>query len=1057
MKFLSIFQEKKKFNLIIENPEMLLDKNLFKTGSEKTKTSFKLEQIKIKNGTLVFKIDKATFKINKLNLTSIRNEDKIIYYVKAPFLEAELPIQSDMVKFHGRFTGKLYQQNRIIEISSANWKTDFFNLKVSGMIAGDNGLGLTIGFSGNPQNILYPVLKEFNLSGFISSRLNVLKKQGEEIKINGRFKSKSFYIGKEKFSNLKGEINWNSFDKRINLKSYLQTGKTRSFVRVNTEGSKTFIKAKNFPAPKTGKLVSIYNSIPIAGMIETGSIEINKEKIQGELLLKKTKDSKDEFNIDGLIDFVLKKKDKITSFKSERLKTEFGDLAIEGKFNSINKELEITAKAKISEMSGLNKYSNHFIELDLSRWNLKHGTGYFTLGLEKKEHLKFNAEFLGKDFFINDKTIDSLSLSLNKKNELIMGNIVISDKALRTSGIITIDNGKTIFDFTKINGQSEKIFKILDIPSPTIGNIYGNCKYVYKKGKKNPFISGQIKSKELLLADFKFLELSCSFESDTSNLFLRDIDYIFMNGRGNANVYFDFLNLKYNISGKVLELDISQVYNELSGRGKLTFSGNGKFFIDPINLKYNFSDISYYKNRKFSFTGESKIFTDFNNFNLSSDGVIHNSNFKSKFLFNFNKKKEQYNGNYSFNIEDIDLIMPWENNIGKISIKGRLHTDINNNIINTGIANFKGSTIAIPDFSHAIKDYSGFITYNNSRFTLESLTGTLGGGRVNLSGYVFLKEQGVDKAQLNLTGDRMKIFPMNRTQFDMNADLSINYLNEQLSLDGNINVISGIWEREIDEGISFYTSSKLSPARANIVKNMQFDLRIYGKKNIKMTNSFGSIAGSFDLTLKGTPETPIILGVMEGKTGEIYFSNSKFRLTKAKLLFNNKLENNPEIIMNSEAFIKNYMIQFNIKGTAEKPIPEFKASPTLPKQEILALISLGELFEKQSSVEFSSQIGSTYLLSNALTDKIQKRAKKFGIDLLRIDTSLSKFSTDNSPRLTVGTAVLKDMLIVYSTNITGLRREVVYFQYQLSPTISLIGMRNEDARFSVDIRFRKKD
>ena len=302
----------------------------------------------------------------------------------------------------------------------------------------------------------------------------------------------------------------------------------------------------------------------------------------------------------------------------------------------------------------------------------------------------------------------------------------------------------------------------------------------------------------------------------------------------------------------------------------------------------------------------------------------------------------------------------------------------------------------------------------------------------------------------------MNVFPMNRTQFNLNADLSLKYSDEKLSLDGNINALSGTWEREIDEGISFYTSSKLSHERAEIFNNMEFNLKISGRKNIQMNNTFGSISGGFDLTLKGTPEAPVILGLIEGRSGDIFFSNSKFKLLKAKLLFNNRLENNPEIIVKSEAFVKNYRIKFNVKGTAEKMIPEFKSSPTLPEQE-MALISLGELFEKQRSIEFSSQIGSTYLLSNALTDKIQKRAKKFGIDLLRIDTRLSNFSNDNAPRLTVGTAVLKDMLIVYSTNITGLRREVVYFQYQLSPAISLIGMRNEAGRFSVDIRFRKKD
>ncbi len=1037
---------------------MILDKNLFKAAEGKKESLFSIEQIKIKNGKLVFKINKATIKVNNLNLTSVRNEEKIVYYIKTPFLEAEFPIQNSMVKFYGRFVGKLYQQNKNIELASANWKTENFNIRLSGIVSGKNGTAITANFSGNPEKILYPVLKEFNLSGFLSSRINITKKKKEALKLSGRFKSKSFYVGKEKFSNLRGEGNWSDSDKRVIIKGYMQSAKIRSFMTVNTEPPKTFIKVKNFPTAKAGKLVSIYSAIPLGGIIETGSVEIDKENILGEILIKNIESGIADFNVDGIIDFNFKKKDKVTLFRSQRLKTEFGELAIEGMYNSKNKGLQINARAKISAMDGINKYSNFFIGLDLSRWNLKQGTGFFSLGLDKQsDQLRFDAQFLGKDFFTNGKTIDSLSMNMQKKSGLITGNIEIDDRALKTKALITISKNDTVLDFTEVNGKSEKIFKILNIPSPTVGNITGICKYIQPKGNVTPKIYGKIRSEELFLSGFKFTNVSCDFQSDIDSLSLKDVDFIFMDGKGNANIAFDFLKSEYELTGEVNDVNIKKVYNGLSGKGKIDFAGKGRFLLDPIIIKYNFSDIRFYEDKKFLFEGSAKVFTDFNDFSLVTDGEIRNLDFKSDFSFDLKKKREKYSGNYIFNIKDINLLIPWKNNIGEISIQGNIDTDKNNKFLNAGIANFKGKTLVIPDFSQAIEDYSGFITFDNNKFSLKSLMGTLGGGVVELNGFINLNEDGIDRAQLNLTGNKMLIFPMNRTQFDMGANLSLKYFEDQLSFDGDIKILSGIWEREIDEGISFFTSSKLSPDKADIIKNMTFNLRISGSKNIKMSNTFGRMTGGFDLTLKGTPETPIILGVIEGQSGEIYFSGNKFRLQKAKILFNNKFEINPEIIIKSEAFIKNYRIKFNVKGTADKPLPEFKSSPVLSPQEILTLISLGELFEKQRSIEFSSQKGSTYLINNALMDKIQKRAKKFGINLLRIDPSLSEFSTDNSPRLTVGTAILKDMLIVYSTNITGLRRQVYYFQYQLSPAISLIGMRNEAGRFSVDIRFRKKD
>jgi len=1062
LKLLSIFSKKKKINLVIESPEMLLNENLFKKSKSKKQTQFNIEQIKIKNGKLSFSTNDVSFRINNLNLRSVRNKDKIVYYLKAPFLEITLPIEKEYVKFHGRLSGKLFQQNESIEISSAYWKTDNFNIKLSGNMSNKKDIALTAIFSGNPETILYPLLKDFNISGFLSSRISIIKHYKKKLNIKAIFKSKYFHIGQENFTDLKGQGEWNNKDKKIGLKAYLHSSRLRSFMTVNTEYGKVIIKGNNFSAKKACKLISIHDAVPLNGIIDTGSIEINKKNVSGEVLIKEYKKknyiNEKEFNTDGLIDFNYNKETKITKFSSQRLKTEFGELAINGMYNSAKKSMTIKANAKISNMSAINKYSVFFIDLNLSRWHLKQGTGYFSLNLEKsKSKTIFDSQFLGKDFFTNGTTIDSLSLNIIKKGEPITGTILIKDRKLETKANIIINKGKTNINFLNVKGKSEKIFKILNIPSPTAGEIYGTCTYSQLNGGKQPFVKGHLNSKKLYLSTFQFNDVSCDFESDVDSLKLNNIDFVFKDGKGKANIFFDFLKLEYEIHGKASSVNLNKIYNEITGKGEIYFDGKGKFLINPIIVKYRFPNSSFYHNRFFSFEGQAKVFTNFEDFSLTTSGKIHNTNHKSNFLFELKKHQEQYSGNYNFNLSDIDLLIPWENNIGVIAINGYFNSNAKNKIINTGIANFSGKTLVLPSFSHAIENYSGFITFDNNNFTLESLKGTIGGGAVELNGNVHINDDGIQNAQLNLTGSRMLIFPMNRTQFNMDADISLKYNNKGLSLSGNMNILSGIWERETTEGISFYTSSNFSPEKADIIKNMKLNLKLTGKKNIQMNNSFGSVTGGFDLSIKGTPDSPVILGAIEGKTGEIYFSNSKFKLLKAKILFNNKLENNPEIIIKSEAFIKNYRIKFNINGTSESPILEFKSSPSLPTQEIFALISLGELFEKQKSIEFSSQIGSTYLLSNALMDKIQKRAKKFGIDLLRIDTRLSEFTTDNSPRITVGTTVLKNVLIVYSTNIAGLRREVVYFQYQLSPAISLIGMRNEAGRFSVDIRFRKKD
>ena len=308
----------------------------------------------------------------------------------------------------------------------------------------------------------------------------------------------------------------------------------------------------------------------------------------------------------------------------------------------------------------------------------------------------------------------------------------------------------------------------------------------------------------------------------------------------------------------------------------------------------------------------------------------------------------------------------------------------------------------------------------------------------------------------NLQGKNLRLYPMDRASCLVSPDLNLKYQQNKLLLSGTLAFQSVDWQREIDERFVFSTRSELSTTESRIREMLQLDIGL-NCDNILMSNSLGRIRGKFKLRLTGNADFPILSGTCEGSQGEIYFSDRSFNLLKAKLVFNNNLIIDPLITIESEAFIQNYRIRFDIRGTASRAKPELVSSPPLPPQDILALISLGEVFKRSSSTEFNSQQGSTALVTTKLTEEIKNRANKLlGINLLRIDPYLPGQSAQTASRLTIGKTISKDLLVVYSTNLSTLRPEIVYLQYQLSPAISLIAMRNEEGRYSLDLRLRTR-
>lgn len=308
----------------------------------------------------------------------------------------------------------------------------------------------------------------------------------------------------------------------------------------------------------------------------------------------------------------------------------------------------------------------------------------------------------------------------------------------------------------------------------------------------------------------------------------------------------------------------------------------------------------------------------------------------------------------------------------------------------------------------------------------------------------------------NLQGKNMRLYPLDRISCEMNADLTLKYFSKKLLLSGTLGFLSANWQREIDEPIVFNTRADLSTAESRIREMLQLDVNMNGE-NILINNSLGRINGKFKLKLSGTASFPILIGTFDGNQGEIHFSDRSFNLLKAKLVFNNNLFIDPLITIESEAFIQNYRIRFDIKGPASSAKPELVSSPPLPPQDILALVSLGEAFKRSPSQETSSQLGSTALITTELAKEIKNRANRLlGINLLRIDPSLNDQSSIGTSRLTIGTSIAKNLIVVYSTNLSTTRQEIYYLQYQLSPAVSLIYMKNEEGQYSIDLRLRKR-
>jgi hypothetical protein len=1059
--FTSLFSKKKTINIAIEKPHFVLTDSLLKKnlGSSDFASGFIIKRIDLRHGEIKFKSQDITMQLLDFDLHSGPMIDGLAFKLASSHLKIIFPFNGEPVTLEGNLNGEFRQQGTSWKINQLLWQTRDISFSLNGQVLKDGSFYLNASAQGDPENILRPLLEELAVKGLIYAKAKIVKNFKNRIQIKAEFTSPYCSLKENSCSNLEGNMSWNNLSRDLNLESTFDTPLTRGRVQVASKDGETDIAIHDIPAAYLANVLSISNDAPLAGIVRSGKIKINAGFISGQANLDATpaQPLTLPFVARGALEFQLDKKNKQTTFSGRDLQFSSGQVSISGIVNSQKKTVDIKISAILKNIENIAAYSAHYIDIDLLPWKLSQGNGMFSLELNIKQgDTRGKSQFVIQNFLANRQAIDSLKGDVRINRFSTQGDFKISAPDLQALAKLDIADRITTIRFQDVRGEAGKILKILDNNLALRGNITGAFTYQKSYNLERPSLQGTFKAPQLGFMGYPLDQISGDLRSDLSNIELSGLKFWFKGGNAHGALAIDFRQKKFAINGRIEHIDISRLNDKFGGLAKIEVNGRGEFLKDPLEISYRLAKFYLYPGREFSISGKARVLTDFNNFSASSSGELRNPAGISPLTLEISRLNSRVTGQFNLNLMDLNLLIPWKNNSGTMRLLGQIYSSEEGRIHSRGVAVFSGQTLSFPNFSHSLDNFQATLTFDDMKFNLQSLSGEMGGGKVEGNGRLIIEQNQLLSLIINFQGKNMFLFPMDRVSCQANADLTLKYLEKKLLLSGTLGFLSANWQREIDEPFIFNTHADLSTTESKIREMLQLDINMNGE-NIQINNSLGRINGKFKLKLSGTAGFPILIGTFDGSQGEIHFSDRSFNLLKAKLVFNNSLIIDPLITIESEAFIQNYRIRFDIKGPASSAKPELVSSPPLPPQDILALVSLGEAFTRSGSQEVNSQRGSTALITTELAKEIKNRANRLlGINLLRIDPQLNSQSAYDTSRLTIGTSITKNLIVVYSTNLSTTRQEVYYLQYQLSPTVSLIYMKNEEGRYSIDLRLRKR-
>ena len=131
----------------------------------------------------------------------------------------------------------------------------------------------------------------------------------------------------------------------------------------------------------------------------------------------------------------------------------------------------------------------------------------------------------------------------------------------------------------------------------------------------------------------------------------------------------------------------------------------------------------------------------------------------------------------------------------------------------------------------------------------------------------------------------------------------------------------------------------------------------------------------------------------------------------------------------------------------------------------MALLALGRTQSESAALSGSSQAAfsqetSNAILSQALNATLSNRAQRlFGISRIKVDPqglNTETTPTRTAPAVTIEQQVSNDLTLTYSTEVSQTSQQIIQAEYNLTHSISIRAVRDQNGVVSFDVRLRQR-
>jgi len=325
------------------------------------------------------------------------------------------------------------------------------------------------------------------------------------------------------------------------------------------------------------------------------------------------------------------------------------------------------------------------------------------------------------------------------------------------------------------------------------------------------------------------------------------------------------------------------------------------------------------------------------------------------------------------------------------------------------------------------------LRFRERRADLEEFSGRLAGQPVTLTGAVHLPSRTQAQAEFHLVGKNVPLVRQPGLLFraDVNAWFRQGP-DHPATLSGELVLRDSLFLREL---------RLLAPTKLEAVQrrppyfrveappfaDWRLAVRLHGDRFLQVRSPVfrGEISAAFDLT--GTFAEPLAVGSVQINSGLIRFPFTDFRVEQGLITLSSEDPYHPRLSVNASARSFGYDLKLALAGTANEPQMTFSATPPLSSEEVLLMVTAGQLPRQEYTFTAS--------------EKASRLALFVGRDLLR---QFGGGESGLAERLTIrsGEDVSEQGTLTY------------YLEYRLTNHLSAVAEQDRFGEYNVGLKWR---